>query len=93
VLDCPGSDASVVRRAAISSGTTPAWESDPVAVLRRWEDAGALWRVLDMRQDVAVIGLFTCDGGEETGRFRCAPDAVAGLLERDRDDGDPGSAG
>ena len=71
------------------SSEPTAWEGDPVAVLRRWEDAGALWRVLLMRPDVTVIGLFTCDGGEETGRFRCATDAVAGLVDRGSGDDGP----
>jgi hypothetical protein len=68
------------------------WESDPVAVLERWERAGALWRVLVAGRDQTLVGLFTCDGGEETGRFRCASAALAPLLDaRSRED-DP-SAG
>jgi hypothetical protein len=64
------------------------WESDPVPVLERWEHAGALWRVLLERRAETVVGLFTCDGGEEIARFRCATDALAPLVRRgqDRDD-------
>ncbi|GAB09982.1 hypothetical protein GOARA_050_00440 [Gordonia araii NBRC 100433] len=43
--------------------------SDPVGLLRRWTDAGAVWRVLARRGDVLVIGLFRCDGGEEVDRL------------------------
>jgi hypothetical protein len=42
---------------------------DPVAVLRRWEESGALWHVLSRHGDSVTIGLFTCDGGEEVSRF------------------------
>ena len=50
----------------------PPWEADPVGVLRRWEGSGGLWRVLHERRGVATVGLFTCDGGEQMGAFRCA---------------------
>jgi hypothetical protein len=67
--------------------TEPSWvpgegdtDGNPVTVLRRWEEAGALWRVLVMQADVTVIGLFTCDGGEQVGRLRCEPRAVADFL-------------
>ena len=42
---------------------------DPVEVLQRWEDAGAVWRVLADHGPALTIGLFTCDGGEEVSRF------------------------
>jgi hypothetical protein len=42
---------------------------DPVAVLRRWEQSGAIWHVLAQDGDTVTIGLFTCDGGEEVSRF------------------------
>ena len=46
-------------------------ERDPdlVALLRRWEDAGGLWRVLGRGADGVTVGLYRCDGGEETDRF------------------------
>lgn len=42
---------------------------NPVQVLRRWEDNGAMWHVLGHHGDAVTIGLFTCDGGEEVSRF------------------------
>ena len=41
----------------------------PVETLRRWEGAGALWRVIGQVGEELTIGLFTCDGGEEVSRF------------------------
>ena len=35
---------------------------DPVDVLRRWEDHGALWRVESLTGDRAVVVLCTCHG-------------------------------
>lgn len=43
--------------------------ADPVAVLRRWESAGAIWRVLARRANRVTVGLYTCTGGEEMDRF------------------------
>lgn len=42
---------------------------DPVAVLRRWSDAGAVWRVLARGRDTVTVGLYRCDGGEEVDRI------------------------
>jgi hypothetical protein len=42
---------------------------DLVALLRRWEDAGGLWRVLGRDVGAVTVGLYRCDGGEETDRF------------------------
>ena len=38
-------------------------------MLRRWEDAGGLWRVLGRDVGGITVGLYRCDGGEETDRF------------------------
>jgi hypothetical protein len=35
---------------------------DPVEVLRRWEDHGAVWRVVELTADRAVVDLCTCYG-------------------------------
>jgi hypothetical protein len=35
---------------------------DPVDVLTRWEDHGALWRVEQLRDDYAVVQMCTCFG-------------------------------
>ncbi|MFT3900752.1 MAG: hypothetical protein QM728_11005 [Gordonia sp. (in: high G+C Gram-positive bacteria)] len=50
--------------------------SDPVETLRRWSDAGALWRVLARRGDTLVIGMYRCDGGEEVDRIESADAAL-----------------
>jgi len=62
-------------------------DSDQVAVLRRWEDSGALWRVLELGADRATVGLFTCDGGEQVGSLTCeGPELVRFLARRDSND-------
>ncbi|HET9303396.1 MAG TPA: DUF309 domain-containing protein [Propionibacteriaceae bacterium] len=43
--------------------------SDYVALLRRWEQAGGLWRVLNRDGGAVTVGLYRCDGGEEADRF------------------------
>ena len=44
-------------------------EAEVVTVLRRWEDAGGLWRVLARDESGTVtVGLYRCDGGEEVDR-------------------------
>jgi hypothetical protein len=43
--------------------------TDYVAALRRWEDAGAYWRVEGRRGDELTVALYRCDGGEEVERF------------------------
>jgi hypothetical protein len=45
---------------------------DPVAVLQRWADAGAVWRVIDRRPDTVTVALYRCDGGEEVDRVSSA---------------------
>lgn len=57
----------------------PSAEPDaPVEVLRRWEDSGAVWRLLSRRGDLVEIALLTCSAGEEVGRLVSAdPDLLA----------------
>lgn len=43
--------------------------SDRVAELQRWEDAGAVWRVIGRTADSVTVALLRCDAGEEAGRF------------------------
>ena len=57
-----------------------AGESDVVAVLQRWTDAGAIWRVLSRTDDAVEISLRTCSGGEEVDRIRTADPAVFAYL-------------
>jgi hypothetical protein len=40
-----------------------------VESLQRWEDSGAVWKVLQRQGDKVTIGMFRCDGGEEVDRF------------------------
>jgi len=62
-------------------------DGDPVADLRRWEDSGALWRLLQVDGSRATVGLLTCDGGEEVGRLEChGPELVRFLARRGGND-------
>jgi hypothetical protein len=54
--------------------------NDIVAALRRWEDAGAYWRVLSRRGGQLTVGLYRCDGGEEVQRFTSADPALLGFI-------------
>jgi len=47
----------------------PAQDEDPVGVLRRWEDFGAVWEVVHRTAQQAVVSLRRCDGGEEVSRL------------------------
>lgn len=42
---------------------------DRVAELQRWEDAGAVWQVIDRGSAGVTVALLRCDGGEEAARF------------------------
>ncbi len=44
-------------------------ERDRVAELQRWQDSGAVWRVVSRTRRAVTIGLLRCDGGEEVDRF------------------------
>jgi len=44
-------------------------DTDRVAELQRWEEAGAEWSVLGRREDRVTVALLRCDGGEEVDRF------------------------
>lgn len=65
-----------------STGYTGAMEPGPdfIALLRRWEDAGGLWRVLDRVGGSITVGLYRCDGGEETDRFVATDPRLAQFL-------------
>ena len=47
----------------------PGPDLTPVGTLQRWQDAGAVWRVLLRHDDAVTVGLFRCDGGEEVERL------------------------
>ncbi len=56
---------------------------DPVAVLRRWQDAGGVWRVVARTEKSAVVALLTCTGGEEVDRLTSGdPELLAFLTGR-----------
>lgn len=38
--------------------------TDPLDVLRRWEQAGGVWRVTQWSADGADVALLRCDAGE-----------------------------
>ena len=42
---------------------------DLVASLRRWRDAGGVWRVVARTPDEVTVALLRCDGGEEVERI------------------------
>jgi hypothetical protein len=56
-------------------------DQDFVALLRRWEDAGGLWRVLARDAGGVTVGLYRCDGGEETDRFTATDPDLAQFLD------------
>jgi hypothetical protein len=67
-----------------ASGSAP---DAPVEVLRRWEDSGAVWRLLSRRGDQVEIALLTCSAGEEVGRLVTSdPDLLAFIGTRTGND-------
>ena len=66
-------------------------DDDPVAILRRWADAGGRWAVIARRPGSVTVGLYRCDGGEEVDRFTSDDPAVVRLLaDKDGSGDDPG---
>lgn len=60
---------------------------NPVAVLQRWQDAGARWVVLARHADSVTVGLYRCDGGEEMDRLTSSdPRLLDFLAGRDSSD-------
>jgi hypothetical protein len=60
---------------------------DPVAVLARWEAAGAVWRVVSADGGAVTVALCQCDGGEEVARLTSAdPRLLRYLAGRTRSD-------
>jgi hypothetical protein len=53
---------------------------DPVAVLSRWEAAGAVWRVVARDGDAVTVSLCQCDGGAEVSRLTSADPALTRYL-------------
>jgi len=50
---------------------------DAVAALRRWEDSGAVWRVLSRDGARVTVGLWTCTGDEVVDRIESDDPALA----------------
>ena len=62
-------------------------EVSQAQTLRRWEEMGAVWRVLSRTADGATVALCRCDGGEEVERLRITePDALDHLGSRTASD-------
>lgn len=54
----------------------------PIQTLRRWEDFGAQWRVVELSDDRAVVDLCACTG-EPVDRMESGePELIAYLRER-----------
>ena len=70
------------RLDALSEGIQGAVEpsTDFVALLRRWEGAGGVWKVLGRDCDAVTVGLYRCDGGEEADRFVASDPRLAQFL-------------
>ncbi|HST64656.1 MAG TPA: hypothetical protein VLM05_05660 [Mycobacteriales bacterium] len=54
--------------------------SDPVATLERWQQSGAIWRVVARRGGAVTVSLCQCDGGAEVDRFTSADPALLAFL-------------
>ena len=55
---------------------------DLVDALQRWQDFGAVWRVLERDSHQVTIGLFRCDGGEEVSRLVSGAPEVLDFVDR-----------
>lgn len=56
---------------------------NPVETLARWEDHGAVWRVVERTGSGVTVALCRCDGGEEVDRlFSDDPELLAFVNER-----------
>ncbi len=53
----------------------------PVEVLTRWEETGAVWRVVHQTPERAVIALLTCTAGEEVDRLESSDPALLAFVE------------
>jgi hypothetical protein len=47
-------------------------DTEPVELLRRWEEFGAVWRVVSHGSRGVTVALCRCDGGEEVMRVTSA---------------------
>jgi precorrin-4 methylase len=65
--------------------TEPA-PDDPVEVLRRWEDFGAVWEVVARTPEQLIVSLRRCDDGEEVSRLVSGDPALRAYVEERRTD-------
>ena len=56
-----------------------------LADLRRWEDSGATWRALEVKDDRAVVELCSCMGEPVDTQIGDEPDLIA-FVRAHRDD-------
>ncbi|WP_017572369.1 hypothetical protein [Nocardiopsis halotolerans] len=57
---------------------------NPVETLVRWEEHGAVWRVVERAGSGVTVALCRCDGGEEVDRLSSdAPELLAFVDGRD----------
>jgi hypothetical protein len=54
---------------------------DPVDVLRRWEDFGAVWQVVARTPEQVTVSLRRCDAGEEVTRLVSDDPALRAYVE------------
>jgi hypothetical protein len=52
-----------------------------VSALTRWQDSGAVWRVLERTSSAATVALLRCDGGEEVERLTSGDPAWLAFLD------------
>lgn len=55
-------------------------DPDPVGVLRRWQESGAVWRVVARSPGQVTVALLRCDGGEEAERFSTSDEQLRSFL-------------
>jgi hypothetical protein len=55
---------------------------NPVEVLQRWQDSGAVWRVVSRSGSAIVVALLTCSAGEEVDRITSTDPEVLAFVGR-----------
>jgi hypothetical protein len=56
---------------------------DPVEVLRRWAEHGAIWRIVSLGDDRAIVDLCTCYG-EPVDRLESSDPALLRYVRENR---------
>ncbi len=55
-------------------------DADPVSTLTRWEEFGAVWRVIARTSGEVTVSLCRCDDGEEAHRVRSSDPALLSYI-------------